>query len=145
MKNGDWIVGVIFVSPMWGAISSQLLLQGWLAFVNLIIHLIGLAKGRVERRLNFIGIGVALTQMLLFSALLHGGHYLLTEVFSFGYSTAEYYTYWIFAVLSILYMLPQIPAKVRKSWRNATVVGSIEVDITMRKLESLRRTSPPTS
>ncbi len=138
------IVGVIFVSPFWGAISSQLLLQAWLAFVNLIIHLIGLVMGRVKRKINLSGIGAALVQMLLFSVLLHGGHYLLTEVFSFGYSTAEYYTYWIFAVLSILYMLPQIPAKVRKSWRNATVVGSIEVDITMRKLESLR-TSPPTS
>ena len=144
MKNGDWIVGVLVVSPLWGAVSSQLLLQAWLAFVNLIIHLIGLVMGRVKRKINLSGIGAALVQMLLFSALLHGGHYLLTEVFSFGYSTAEYYTYWIFAVLSILYMLPQIPAKVRKSWRNATVVGSIEADITMRKLESLR-TSPPTS
>ena len=83
------LIGVFFVSPLWGAISSQLLLQSWLAFVNLIIHLIGLVKGRVERKINLSGIGAALVQMLLFSALLYGVPYLLTEVFSFGYSTAE--------------------------------------------------------
>ena len=138
------LIGVIFVSPLWGAISSQLLLQSWLALVNFIIHLMGLVQGRVERKINLSGIGTALVQMLLCSALLYGVPYLLMEVLSFGYSMAENVVYWIFAALSILYMLPEIPAKVRKSWRNATVVGSLEVDTTMRKLESLQ-TSPPTS
>ena len=107
-------------------------------------YLLGLVKGRVERRLNFIGIGTALVQMILFSALLHGGYYLLAEVFSFGYSTAENVVYWIFAVLSILYMLPQIPAKVRKSWRNATIAGSLQADFMKGKFVSIQ-TFPPTS
>lgn len=128
------LIGVILVSPLWGAISTQLFLQSWLAFINFVINLIGLLKGNVEKKVNLIGLGAALTQVILFAVLLRGSQYLLTEVLGFGYTTYENVAYWIFAVLSILYMIPQLPAKIRKSWRNATVAGSLDEDIMKRKL-----------
>lgn len=131
------ILGVLVVAPLWGAISAQLFLQAWLALSNLIIHLIGFVKGEVERKVNLLGAGASLMQMALFSALLYGGQYLLTEVFGFRYSMAENGVYWLFVMLSLLYMLPEIPATVRKSWRNATVAGSLEADTRKRKMEAL--------
>ena len=126
------ILGVLVVAPLWGAISAQLFLQAWLALSNLIIHLIGFVKGEVERKVNLLGAGASLMQMALFSALLYGGQYLLTEVFGFRYSMAENGVYWLFVMLSLLYMLPE-----RKSWRNATVAGSLEADTRKRKMEAL--------
>jgi len=115
-------------------ISTQFFLQSWLALINFAINVVGIFKGQVERKVNFIGMGVALVQMALFSALLRGGQYLLAEVLGFGYTTSENVVYWIFAVASILYMAPQFPAKIQKSWRNATMAGSLEADILKRKL-----------
>lgn len=128
-----WL-GVLIVSPLWGAVSTQLFLQAWLAAINLVITFIGFLVGRVKRSNTALGMGVALVHGLIFSGLLHAGSWLLTDVLGVGWSRIENMVYWVFAVLSALYMLPQIPSRLRKVWRNAMVPGSLEEDIKKRKL-----------
>ena len=53
------LIGNIIVSPLWGIISTQLFLQSWLALINFVINLVGIAKGRVERKVNLMGMGIA--------------------------------------------------------------------------------------
>ncbi|MCK5589218.1 MAG: hypothetical protein KAI16_02825 [Candidatus Pacebacteria bacterium] len=131
------VIGIIIISPLWGSISTQLFLQSWLSFIGLIINIIGIIRGKVERKNTFLGLSVSFAQMLLFFGLLCLGNYLLTSVFSFGYTKTENIIYWIFAVVNLLFMLPQFPAKIKKMWRNANVAGSLESDIMERKLRNI--------
>lgn len=130
------LIGVIIVSPIWGMVSSQLFLQSWLAFINSGILIIGIVRGVVPRKDNLLGLGIATFQGILFSILLSLGHYLLTRILSFGYTKTENIVYWIFASISLLYMIPQISPKIRKTWRNANIPGSLEEDIIKRKLQT---------
>ncbi|MHB8413290.1 MAG: hypothetical protein ACYDDI_15280 [Candidatus Acidiferrales bacterium] len=120
-----WL-GILLISPVWGAVSTQLFLQGWLAFIGVFIGLIGFVKGSVPRKDTALLMGVAAFQVVLFSLLLTAGFWLLTDWLPFGRTGAENIVYWVFAGLSALYMLPQVPTKIRKSWRNALVAGSLE-------------------
>lgn len=128
-----WL-GALLVSPLWGSLSAQLFLQSWLAFANFFIALLGFVKGGLPRRDAALLMGVSLFSCALFSSILRGGHWLLTTTFHFGQSNTETIVYWIFVALSGLYMLPQIPSKIKKSWRNAMVPGSLEEDILLRKM-----------
>jgi hypothetical protein len=128
-----WI-GILLVSPLWGALSTQLFIQAWLAVASFFISFLGLVKGAVPRETTALAMGVAIFSAILFSLLLYGGNWLLTEVLPFGQTEIENVVYWIFAGISALFILPQIPAKVRKSWRNAIIPGSLEVDIFKRKM-----------
>ena len=131
-----WI-GIFIVSPLWGMISAQLLLQAWLAFTNGIISIVGFFAGRVNRKTTALGIGVGIGSVILFALLLRGGRWLLTDILSFGFSTAENTVYWVFVALSALYMLPQIPSRIKKSWRNAMVPGSFEDGIVTREVSKI--------
>ena len=126
--------GILVVSPLWGVISTQLFLQSWPALINFLIALLGFFRGAVKRKDTAMFMGVAIFQIVLFSALLSGGFWLLTHMLLFGYSRPENVVYWILAGLSAWYMLPQIPSKIRKSWRNAMIPGSLEADIWRRKM-----------
>lgn len=127
------LIGIIIVSPVWGIISTLLFLQSWLAFINLIINLIGLLRGKVERKVNLWAIVVAIGSMLLFSGLLYLGNYLLSNILSFGYTTTENVAYWVFAGLTFLFSIMEFPSKIKKSWLNANIPGSIEEDIRDRR------------
>lgn len=129
----EWI-GILFVSPLWGAISTQLFIQAWLSLANFFINLVGFVKGAVSRKSTALAMGAAIFGVLLFSLLLRAGLWLLTEVLSFGQTETENVVYWVFAGFSALFMLPQIPKKLRKSWRNAMIPGSLEADIFKRKM-----------
>jgi len=129
------LIGVIIISPIWGIVSTQLFLQSWLAFINAIIDIIGIVRGKVARKNNLLGLGVAILQVLLFSVLLSLGYYLLTKVFSFGYTRIENIIYWIFAVISLLYIIPQMPSKIKGAWRCANISGALEENIVKRKLK----------
>jgi len=134
------IFGAAIVSPMWGIVSTQLFLQSWLAFINAVTNLIGTVRGKVGRKQCLLGAGVCLAQMLLYTGLLYLGGYLLTDVFSFGWTMVEnavYWVFWVFAVLAFLYMVRQFPLQVRRVWRFANVPGALEADILERRLREL--------
>jgi hypothetical protein len=127
-----WI-GLLVVAPVWGMLSTLLFLQAWLAVVNFCISLLGFARGRVPRVQGLLGMGAGLFGVLVFSLLLRAGFWILTEVMPFGRTGAENTVYWLCAVLSALFLVSQVPAKLRKSWRNAMVPGSLEEDIVRRE------------
>ncbi len=113
-----WI-GTLVIAPLWGILSTQLLLQAWLSFINGIINIIAFFAGRVDRKSTALGFGVCIGSCALFNGLFYAGFWLLSDILHFGYSASENTVYWIFAVLSGLYMLPQIPERIRQSWRNS--------------------------
>lgn len=129
----EWI-GILVVSPLWGVISTQLFFQAWLGVAGFLIGLFGFVKGAVPRESTAILIGMAIFSTVLYSLLLSGGFWLLTNVFSFGYSRTENIVYWVFAGLSTLFILLKLPARLRKIWRNAMDPGSLEIDILKRKI-----------
>ena len=130
MRN---LIGIIIVAPLWGMISTQLFLQSWLAFIGIIINIIGIFRGKVLRKTTFLGLGVALVQVILFSGLLYLGYYLVSDILFFGYTTTENIIYWIFAAIILIWMIPQIPSKIKRAWRCANVPGYIEERIWNRR------------
>jgi hypothetical protein len=133
------LIGIIVISPLWGIISTRLFLQSWLAFIGIIIWIIGIIRGKVGRRTVFLGLGVSIGSVLLWSALLWLGYYVLSQVLHFGYTTAENVVYWIFAVIGLLWFGRQLLSKIKKTWRNANIAGSLEEDIWTRKLGKLAK------
>jgi hypothetical protein len=64
-----WI-GILLISPLWGIVSTQLFLQSWLSFVNLVIDVLGFVRAAVSRKDTTLFMAVALFQTALFSFLL---------------------------------------------------------------------------
>ena len=133
----QWIA-TLLVAPLWGLLSTQLFLQSWLALANFVMAFLAFLMANVPRKQNAMYMGVSIASAILFSGLLYGGDLLLTDVLRFGQTKTEIIVYWVFAVLSAVYMLPRIPSKIRKSWRNAMVPGSLEADILSRKLQDIQ-------
>jgi len=119
--NLMWWIGVIVIAPLWGMLSTQLFFQAWLSFINGIINIIGFFVGRVERKTTALGFVVCIGSFALFNGIFYAVFWLLSDILHFGYSPAENTVYWIFAALSSLYMLPQIPGRIRQSWQNSMV------------------------
>lgn len=122
------LIGIFFISPFWGMTSTWLFLQSWVSFFVFTISIIGLIRGKVARKDMLGMLGVSIAQAILFSALLTLGEYVLTNLLGFGYTRIENIVYWVFAVPSFLYVLLQIPGKLKKNWQLANTPGFLEDD-----------------
>lgn len=131
-------VGILFAWPLWGVLSTQLFFQCWLAGINFLFGVLGFVLGRVPRRDAALACGVALFGVVLFAILLRAGSWLLTEVLPFGHAETESIAYWGAAAFSAVFMLRQMPAKLRKSWRHVMLPGSLEADIRDRRRAEFR-------
>lgn len=127
-----WI-GVLIISPIWGAVSTQLFLQAWLATAGIVVSLIGVVRGAVPRRDTLMQLGIAVFQLLLWSMLLRGGFWVIQDWLQFGASTGENVVYWIFAAFSAAYMIPQIPRSLRRAWHFAMTPGFLERETIARR------------
>jgi hypothetical protein len=132
-------VGMLLVSPVWGWVSTQMFLQGWLSVVGIACGLAGLVRGRVPRLQNLTGIGVGVVSVILWSALLRGGFWLLVDVLKFGYSGAENTVYWLVAGIFALGSLQQMVTSVRNSWRFAMVPGALDQFTLDRRIDAAYR------
>lgn len=132
-------VGVLLVSPVWGWVSTQVFLQGWLSVVGVACGLAGLVRGRVPRSQNLMSIGVGMFSVVLWSGLLRGGFWLLVDVLKFGYSGAENAVYWLVAGIFALGSLPQMVTSVRNSWRFAMVPGALDQFTLDRRIDAAYR------
>jgi hypothetical protein len=117
---------VILASPFWGTLSAQLFLHGALASVTFVIYLIGFFTAKEQRSQNLSHLGYSLLRVAVCAGLLYGGHTLISDLIGFRYSDSETIVYWLFAIGSIVWMLPQVPAKLRATWRHATITGAQE-------------------
>lgn len=127
------LIGVTIISPVWGYVSTLLFLQCWLAFISMIISIVGLIMGKVGRRNSLLSLGVYLIQGIVFSICLNLGYWLISRVLSFGYTRTENIIYWIFAGIALIGLLPQIPKTIRRIWQNATVPGVFSLNLLLRK------------
>jgi hypothetical protein len=113
------LIGPFVVAPLWGFLSTELFLQGWLAYADMFIAIASLVRGRTtgsraaEAAFGALVTGVACT------ACLHGGFWVLLEVMGFGRRGLEKILYCVFVVLSAAYLVPRLPSKVQKAWRTA--------------------------
>jgi hypothetical protein len=120
---------VILASPFWGTISAQLCLHGALAVVSGVIYLFGVFFTKERRSLNLLRMFTSLGLAALCAASLYAGHTAITHWIGFHYSGSETIVYWLFTVGSVLWMLPQIPAKLSATWRHATLSGAMESNL----------------
>ena len=125
---------IFIVLAFWGIMSVKLIMQGLLFCVSIFASIVGIIKRRTILKVNVIGIGVSSIGTLLMLSLLYFGNYLL--LFWFGYAYTDSIVFWIFAVMSCLFMLLQFPEKILKIWENSTKLGSIESDILKRKMKT---------
>ena len=127
------IIGLFIVAPIWGLISTQLFLQGWLSFINALIYIIGGIRRKIQFSNVAMGMGVGIGQCILFEGLLYLGYFLISDVMSFGYTKSENIVYWVFASLSAVWCLFQFPSKIITTWRHANVKGALEEDMLKKK------------
>src|SRR5688572_4862658 len=104
-------VGVLFVSPLWGMLSSQFFVQSCVSFIGLLIRL--------------LAFGVSFLQLTLYSGLLMGGQYILGAVLGFGRSAGERIAYWTFALPAFIFFVLQIPTTLKRVWANAMGTGAL--------------------
>lgn len=123
----EWL-GILLISPLWGYFSTRCFIQAWLGIAQFFIHLVGFVKGVVPRKDNVLYMGVSISIIVLFSFLLLGGFWLLTDVLPFGQTRTENLVYWVSAGISFLFFMQQIPTKIRGFWRYATIPNSVRLD-----------------
>jgi hypothetical protein len=129
----EWL-GMLLISPVWGYLSTRCFIQASLGVAQLFIHLVGFFRGVVLRNDNALYMGIALFNVLFFSLLLVGGFWLLTVILPFGQTQIEIAVYWISAGISFLFFSRQVPAKIRGTWRYATIPNALWVDSMKQKL-----------
>ena len=120
--------GIIVVGPLWGLISAQLFFQTGEEFIKAVIYLIGLFKGKVAAKKLLVRMVAALVASLLCAILLVFGFWLICVRYPHLRTSAQNVLYLAFAVLATVYIVSQMPRKLRKTWRHATQPGAIEDD-----------------
>ena len=133
-----WI-GLILVSPIWGILSTALFMQIWLAILNIFINFFGFVKGTVARTSTGLALVISLVAAVSFSVLLQAGYWLLNDVLHFGATKTENVVYWLFAGITLIGIIIEIPGKLRKNWRQATVLGALEADIYSKQFKNAQR------
>jgi hypothetical protein len=128
------LVWSLIVSVVWAVVSAHLFLQGLLALAGFFFGVRGL--GRIAKSDSFTVIGVSLLSVALFGGLLFIGGWFRSSLLGLGTSGPERVVYWLVAAVWVVGSLPQVPAKLAKSWRNSTVPGSLEEDALARRLRS---------
>jgi len=121
----NWL-GLLVIAPLWGFVSAQLLLQGWLAFAQLAIALIALARGKMATSQAAHAIAAPLALGLVASVVLRLGFWALFEAAGLARDGLAVIVYWVFALLSFSYLASRLPAEVRKSWRIAMNPDAIQ-------------------
>lgn len=109
------------ISLIWGVLWIQFFLQACLAFAMGALNVVGFVRGEVSRVDTAKLIAFHVAVILCCAGLLYGGK-MLAEYLLFGYGVL----FWIFSAMSALYLLPQIPRKLKWAWRCSTVPGVIE-------------------
>lgn len=123
--TSSWLVPAGAAS-LWGFLSTLLLLQSWAAGANLLIALIGLARGRMKPSRVFELVLGALIGGAIYSALLRLGFWFLLEVRGYGRNWLERGIYLGCLALAARFLLPRLTVRVRKLWREAMGEGSAE-------------------
>lgn len=120
--------GLIVVGPLWGLISVQLFFQTGEELIKATIYLIGLMKHRVAARKLLARFFGAMAASLVCAVLLVFGFWLVCIRYADLRTPSQNVLYIVFAVFAAVYLIKQLPDRLRKAWRHATIPGAIEED-----------------
>jgi hypothetical protein len=128
----NWIESFI-VAPMWGMLSAHLFVQSCTSVLLFAVALAAIPVHGVPMETKILAAGAYIVQATLFFGVFWLGHF-LAEWIGFESQGTARVVYWLFAGFSTLYVVTQIPAKVRKVWRYATIPGALESDTAKRRM-----------
>lgn len=120
--------GIIVVGPLWGLISAQLFFQTGEEFIKAVIYLMGIFKHKVATKKLVVRMVIALASSLLCAILLVFGFWVICVRYPSLRTPAQNVLYLAFALLGTVYIVSQMPNKLHKAWRHATISGAIEDD-----------------
>jgi hypothetical protein len=120
--------GIIVVGPLWGLISAQLFFQTGEEFIKGVIYLLGFVRHKVNGRIMLVRMVTAFVTSIVCAILLVGGFWLICVRYPSLRTPAQNVLYLAFAVLGVVYVVSQMPHKLRKAWRHANVPGAMEED-----------------
>ena len=131
------ILGLIAAIPL-GLGVGFCVMQSWTSLVLAIINLIGFVRGKRERSYTALAFVVALAQVVFFSGILLLVDYLLQTTFLIHtYSGLAQVLLFIFLGIQAIYMLFQVPHKLRIFWLNANYDKSKLIEMEVRKSEKI--------
>lgn len=125
------IIGIIG-SIILGGVSGKLLAQSWLSFISAIVGLIGVIRCK-QIAVNLAQSGLHLVTCAFFSLLLWGVDYANARWIGLGYTTGETVIFWITALFSFVFMIPQMILRVKEVWKMAMNSGYLEKKIRSTK------------
>jgi len=114
---GEWWIGPLILSPLWAWGSTLLFLQGWLASADVVIALLGFARGRLPAPRATGAVAAALATGVVCSVLLRLGFWLLVDVSGYGRTGLAQLVYWCCVLGAALHLVPKLPSKVRGAWQ----------------------------
>lgn len=131
------ILGVIVAIPLGGAVGFCVI-QSWTSLALAVINFVGLVRGKRERSHTALAFGVAVIQTIVFSGILFLIDYLLQNTFLIhAYSMLGQILLFIFAGIHAIYLLFQIPHKLRICWLNANHDESELIEMEVRNSEKI--------
>ncbi|NIA07573.1 MAG: hypothetical protein GWP14_08060 [Actinobacteria bacterium] len=131
------ILGLIAAIPL-GLGVGFCVMQSWTSLVLAIINLIGFVRGKRERSYTALAFVVAIAQAVFFSGILFGFYYLLQNTFlAHAYSGLAQILLLVFLGIQAIYMLFQVPRKLRIFWLNANYDKSKLIEMEIRNSEKI--------
>jgi hypothetical protein len=93
-----------------------------------------MARGQMRKEDSLIVVGVGTLSVVLWVGLLYAGSWVLVHWIGANRTAAATAIYWFVATVWLFGTMPQLLPKIRKSWPNATVPGSLAEDAASRQL-----------
>jgi hypothetical protein len=108
----------LLVVGAWGLFAAQFCAQACLFLAHFVFALIGFLKGeeKVPRRNNVAAMASSISGVAVFSLLFFGGFWII------GYLQLDplrSIAFWIGVAISVAYIAPQVPTKLKNFWRDA--------------------------
>ncbi|HEU0118045.1 MAG TPA: hypothetical protein VFR09_05375 [Alphaproteobacteria bacterium] len=117
---------LLFIAPLWAIVSTQLLFEAVIEFVNIFIHLAGIFRRRVSVKYSIEEMALSFGSVVLYLILIGAGLWLLSEKIPFHWTEANKLMYGVFCVFSSLYAISRMPTKWSQTWREATEPNTLQ-------------------
>lgn len=131
--NTLWQYGLVL---LWAAVSCVLVLQALLFLIQLVFAVVGLLGRRVDISTSASAGFASFLGLALSAGLLLALRWLFHTLHTASMSTGESVTFWAIVALEFWFQLEGAINKISKSWRNATIPGSVESDIALQAIAS---------
>ncbi|MGE4519206.1 MAG: hypothetical protein AB7E04_06850 [Desulfobacteraceae bacterium] len=115
----EWFC-ILALSPAWGMTFAQFIFQIIVFAGNSIICLIGMFLRKVPFKDNLFQLCASLLNLTFFIVFFIFTYWLAVKIFKLYDTLGEKITFWIFAVSSSSFFIPQVKLKFLKQWFEST-------------------------